>query len=206
MHCPRGMLPLLLAAVIAQASPTPQIFVPGASYDAALVDGLDAAPALALCPEGAQRAQLRFTHGPLEPTRQVAASACGAPILLIGTEHAVEAVLSPGEADAGANGLRLHLGRRFAGVLRTTPFSDGGVRVTLQIPSGEAVTLFASPAPGAESELVAAGDFNGDGRLDLVLSSTEGLTRYQQLFLSDEAGLPRLTTEVVLSRDGLSAS
>lgn len=199
VHWVAAMLPLLLAAVIAQSPGVPQIFVPGAGYDAAQLRPEAGRAVLTSCraPDSAT-VPLRLYGQSDAATLYVASPGCDAEILVAGAASLEPArVESARGEDAGTHALELQLGQNRS-TLRSVPFSDGGVRVTLITAEGEELVLFEAASATADSALLWAGDLNADGALDLVLRSSEGFTTFQQLFLSDEAGLPALVSEVVL--------
>jgi len=194
------MLLTALTLLLAQLPSTPQVLVPGATYEAELLEPIRGLEAVELCEGIATATTVELRGSDQDYLRTLAPSGCRSPVLFVGslpepgtqiaTAHfALERV--PGESVLilGEDQWRL----------RWRPYSDGGIRVTQVSPLGEEHTLFESAAQGASLEVLWAGDLNADGRLDLVVEASEGFTPFQQLLLSGEDGLPHLVAETLVA-------
>jgi hypothetical protein len=219
------MLPtaLIFAALAAQLPPT--VVLPGTRYAEGEIPAENGAPALAICGGALRATTLALRTDPEtgETSATVPCGASFLLVaadqgLLPGAAAADPCRLVCGSVDergdnpapgAGTCGSVFDAGlaqdRRTGDVLvhlgtetwrlRRTPFSDGGVRATLRAPDGTDRLLFESATPGAEVNLIWAGDLDGDGELDLVFTATEGLYRTATLVQSN----PPEATEAALA-------
>lgn len=193
-----GMLLMTLTLLLAQVPTPPQVLVPGTRYDAALVEPIRGHEAIELCDGIATATVVELRGRRLDPERTVASSGCGSPLLLVGTQPEPGERVTPADrtTDRRTGEVLLKLeGGEYR--LRSTPYSDGGLRIALIYPDGFTQPIFESAAAASSFELLWAGDLNGDALPDLVIEASEGLTTFHQLLLSGEDGVTRLESETV---------
>lgn len=194
------MLLTVLTLLLTQLPATPQVLVPGGTYDAELLEPIRGAEAVELCDGTATATTVQLLGRRDDYRRTVAPSTCESPVLFVGSRPVPGERISsarfaldrvPGETILQLEEARWRLQWR--------PYSDGGIRVTLIAPEGDEHTLFESAAPGATLEVLWAGDLNGDQRLDLVVEASEGFSPFLQLLISDQDGLTHLVAETLVA-------